>query len=372
MNNNSITDYTEETQKYWREESGDTAILPSVTNFKIEQDQNNKAILHLSWDSINIDNFSHYQIRCSNKWKIDKTDKHTKVIDNIKTTSIDFYLTDYLKGVADITFWIAGYDLLKNRSKTLTAAKGIYYLAPSSISDLKVTQDNEIRDKINISWKYEENANLDRFLISFTEENCKTNKFYVDSSLREYSFYVDHNGLLEVTITPQNKDGAIAQNPIKNLYMVNLNPEPVKDLNVSKDEYGLVHIKFEDPLENHISDNDFEFEILVTKEDVPVHNLKVTEDNTDVQNLKDGFLNDKNTLLDSTVLLEEKSNYQGVVIYHEVQKTLEKTLTLPEEGSYIIDVIVHKHGWYVNKDGVRKDYLYKSKKISCLFDYIIE
>ena len=327
----------------------------------------------MSWNAVDIDNFSHYQLRCSKEWKIDKTDKHTKVIDNIKTTSIDFYLTDYLNGVADVTFWIVAYDLLKNRSKELTSITGIYYLNPDNISNLKVMQDEEINDKINISWEYNNtDNNLDRFLISFKEEDCKENRLYVDSSLREYSFYVDHNGLLEVTVTPQNRDGAIAQNPIKNLYMVNLNPEPVKNLNVLKDEYGLVHINFEDSLENHISDNDFEFEIIVTKEDIPSHDLKLIEDNVDIQNLKDGFLNDKNTLLDSTVLLKEKSNHQGIVIYHEVQKTLEKTLTLPEEGSYIIDVVVHKHGWYVNKDGVRKDYLYKSKKVSCLFNNTIK
>lgn len=39
-----ITDYTEETQTHWRTESGNTAILPSVNNFRIIQDDNNKAI----------------------------------------------------------------------------------------------------------------------------------------------------------------------------------------------------------------------------------------------------------------------------------------------------------------------------------------
>lgn len=93
--------------------SGNTAILPSVNNFRIIQDDNNKAILHLTWDALDIPNFSHYQIRYSKEWKLDEIDKHSKVIDNIKTTSIDFYLTDYRNGIADVTFWIAAYDLEK-------------------------------------------------------------------------------------------------------------------------------------------------------------------------------------------------------------------------------------------------------------------
>ena len=48
---------------------------------------------------------------------------------------------------------------------------------------------------------------------------------------------------------------------------------------VGKDEYGLVHITYEDPIENHISDNEFNFEIIITKEDNIVHNLKATKNN---------------------------------------------------------------------------------------------
>ena len=50
-------------------------------------------------------------------------------------------------------------------------------------------------------------------------------------------------------------------------------------VNVEKDEYGLVHITYEDPIENHISDNKFDFEIIIRKEDNIVHNLKATKNN---------------------------------------------------------------------------------------------
>lgn len=360
-----ITDYTEETQTYWRTESGNTAILPSVNNFKIIQDDNNKAILHLTWDALDIPNFSHYQIRCSKEWKLDEIDKHSKVIDNIKTTSIDFYLTDYRNGIADVTFWIAAYDLEKNRSQTPTMIKGIFKLFPDPVNNLKVEQDIEIKDEINISWSYDnvDNNSLERFLITIKEEDCPVENTYVSKEDRSYMYYANHNGLLEVTVAPQNKDGAILQKPIKNFYMINLNPEPVKSLNAEKDEYGLIHITYEDPIENHISDNKFNFEIIITKEDNIVHNLKATKNN-DNQNLKDAFLNNDNTSLDSVVLLSEKSNHQGTVIYQEVQKALEKVIALPEDGVYRIDVIAHKHGWYVDKNGVKKTYNYTSDKSS--------
>lgn len=80
-------------------------------------------------------------------------------------------------------------------------------------------------------------------------------------------------------------------------------------------------------------------------------------------------MNNDNTSLDSVVLLNERSNHQGTVIYQEVQKALEKVIALPEDGVYRIDVIAHKHGWYVNKNGVKKTYNYISDKSSILFTY---
>ena len=51
----------------------------------------------------------------------------------------------------------------------------------------------------------------------------------------------------------------------------------------------------------------------------------------------------------------KKSNHQGTVIYQEVQKALEKVIALPEDGVYRIDVIAHKHGWYVDKKWSKKN-----------------
>lgn len=127
--------------------------------------------------------------------------------------------------------------------------KGIFKLSPDPVNNLKVEQDIEIKDKINISWNYDNvnNNSLERFLITIKEEDCPVENTYVSKEDRSYNmYYANHNGLLEVTVAPQNKDGAILQKPIKNLYMINLNPEPVKSLNVEKDEYGLVHITYED------------------------------------------------------------------------------------------------------------------------------
>ena len=43
---NNIYDYSNSVQDYWRNKSGNTAILPNITNFRATIDEEDKSLIH--------------------------------------------------------------------------------------------------------------------------------------------------------------------------------------------------------------------------------------------------------------------------------------------------------------------------------------
>ena len=62
-NLDNVYDYSDTIQNYWRNQSGNTAILPNITSFKAVPDEEDKTLIHLTWDAATFENFSHYEIR---------------------------------------------------------------------------------------------------------------------------------------------------------------------------------------------------------------------------------------------------------------------------------------------------------------------
>lgn len=357
-----ITDYTDKTQEYWRNESGNTAILPDITNPEIIQDETDPSILHLTWDNLNVPDFSHYQIRISKEWKPDTTDKHCKIYDYIRTNSIDIKLTNYFNGIVDIRIWIAGYDLLKNRSKNPVLFQGIYHISPGQVTNLVVKQDLTFRNNILISWDYEGNLDLiDKFIVTIEEEDCPP--YITSTKYKDFNHYwARHNGLLKVTVAPQYQSGSIVNFPIKNLYQIDLTPKPVEELKAKKNEFGFTVITWKDE-QVHQSGSDLVYEVLINKEDKVIDNLKIEEQTNGIQT---GFVNDKNTVLGPSIALDDRPYHHAYEVYRNVTKQLTSKLLLPE-GEYKIIVTPHLHDFYVSKDGKRIDYDCKGKSSIIIF-----
>ena len=69
-NLDNVYDYSDTIQNYWRNQSGNTAILPNITSFKAVPDEEDKTLIHLTWMQLLL-KLSHYEIRCSKDWKLD-------------------------------------------------------------------------------------------------------------------------------------------------------------------------------------------------------------------------------------------------------------------------------------------------------------
>lgn len=50
-NLDNVYDYSDTIQNYWRNQSGNTAILPNITSFKAVPDEEDKTLIHLTWDA---------------------------------------------------------------------------------------------------------------------------------------------------------------------------------------------------------------------------------------------------------------------------------------------------------------------------------
>ena len=363
-----ITDYTDETQKYWREESGNTAILPDITNPRIVQDEENPSILHLTWDNLDIPNFSHYQVRCSHTWNLDYTDKHTKVIDKIKTNNLDFKLLNYTHKKNNIRFWIVAYDLLNNRSKNPVKCEGIYEINVEPVQDLIVKQDKIFRNNILISWQYDnKNKNIERFVITIKEEDCPVYQTSIGSNLREFNdYWARHNSLLTVTVAPQYSNGTIEENPLKNIFFVDLKPKKIENIKAFKDEFGITNISWTDNNYVHQFESEVDYELVIVKEDKMNTDIKLSKEQQEENNYQNGYLENQDTVLNRVIAFYDNSSVQGYEVCRKMKKELTERLSL-SEGNYIIQLTPHLHDFYINKDGKRIDYIYKGNTSSICY-----
>lgn len=360
---NNIYDYSNSVQDYWRNKSGNTAILPNITNFRATIDEEDKSLIHLTWDAINIPNFSHYEIRCSKDWQLDSrlgNIPNNKIItDNLTDNRLDYRVYNLSNGwVKDVTFWIAAYDTKMNRSISPVSIKLTYNAEPEKVSLILLEQDNSNKKLIHISWNPIENSQLDRYVIVVQEENTKPVFLYSNKSTTNLDYYVSHSGIMQVSVSAQLSSGVRIQNPEKALYNVSIAPNPIENLTMSVNNNSLL-LTWEEPLNDN--NTDVEYHYVVTKFNISDETFKVIINDNMNSNIYTQLNNDY-IVIDKGII-QTLAHNQGYEISRDFTKSLNTSIELNGKGLYKLQMFVHRHTFFNNTSNYRINEVYESPSI---------
>lgn len=369
-NLDNVYDYSNTIQNYWRNQSGNTAILPNITSFKAVPDEEDKTLIHLTWDAATFENFSHYEIRCSKDWKLDarlgNISNNQVVTDDLTENYLDYRIYNEDDGWAkDISFWIAAYDTRMNRSKDPVNVKLTYCIEPDKVPIVLIEQDKSNKRLVHITWQPIQSSVLDRYVIMVQEEDRKPVFLYVNKDITNFDYYVSHSGILQVAVSAQLESGARIRRPEKAVYNISIAPNRIESLNLSVANMGLT-ITWEEPLND--DNGNLEYHYVVTKFNLTQEQFKTvaqtSDNNTELINIYasvDGETEQQE--LDSSVLYSLAQN-QGYEVIRELNtKTLKASVDLSGEGLYKVQVFPHRHVWYINKDNKRINKIYEGPSV---------
>lgn len=369
-NLDNVYDYSDTVQNYWRNQSSNTAILPNVTNFKAVPDEEDKTLIHLTWDAATFENFSHYEIRCSKDWKLDERleniSNNQVITDDLTENHLDYRIYNEDDGWAkDISFWIAAYDTRMNRSKEPVNVKLTYKVEPNKVPIVLLEQDKSNKRLIHITWQPIQSSVLDRYVLMIQEEDRKPIFLYTNKDTTNFDYYVSHSGILQVAVSAQLQSGARIKRPEKAVYNVSVAPNRIESLNLSVVNMGLT-MTWKEPLND--DNSDLEYHYVITKFNLTKEQFKTifqtSDNNTEFVDIY-ASINEEDIKqnLNSSVLYSLAQNQGYEVIRELTTKELKASVDLNGEGLYKIQVFPHRHVWYINKDNKRVNKIYEGPSV---------
>lgn len=365
-NLDNVYDYSDTIQNYWRNQSGNTAILPNITSFKAVPDEEDKTLIHLTWDAATFENFSHYEIRCSKDWKLDarlgNIPNNQVVTDDLTENYLDYKIYNEEDGWAkDISFWIAAYDTRMNRSKEPVNVKLTYCIEPDKVPIVLLEQDKSNKRLIHITWQPIQSSVLDRYVLMIQEEDRKPIFLYTNKDTTNFDYYVSHSCILQVAVSAQLQSGARIKRPEKAVYNISVAPNMIESLNLSVVNMGLT-MTWEEPLNDNNSD--LEYHYVITKFNLTKEQFKtVFNNNTELIDVYASINEEEKQNLNSSVLYSLAQNQGYEVIRELTTKELKASVDLNGEGLYKIQVFPHRHVWYINKDNKRVNKIYEGPSV---------
>ncbi len=331
------------------------------------QDKIDPTLYHLSWDRPNIPGLLCYQIRRYDnpedvKWKLDPTNpKNVDPNQIIKlpadATSVDVQLFNESDGIVkNVAFLIAAYSNTLKRSEKTARIDLTANVSPSKVPILTVAQDANNKRLLHFNWSPSPDAvksSFNRYILVIEEENCTPVHCGIKNGVTSYDYTISHGGLLKSYIIVEMKAGTSNPVPEYNLYNVDITPPPVTNLSFTY-QNGNFSLDFTKP-NDYLLDLEYAF----TVEKV---NQKVKSYTHNGKNVSAG-----STELTGGINYVDQSYTQGVSITDSVTTWTPIVIPIKEEllpGVFKATVSVHRHTYYIDKDGNRQNCLYESEPVS--------